>query len=187
MKYYTTIGSVYKQTFFAKMTKWHPYIAHMAKHMNMVGGSSPPLNPALSAAIVKLCNCANNSFHHNPNIPFALALGLHFPLNSSNECNTFCKLILLKWLWLQMLRVPLNTVKLSTKPALPIGWFWFTLLAVQASNLGSKLPTQTHQLHCLASKRWYSDTIGITLCQWFPTGVPRHPGVSFTVPRGAAG
>jgi len=23
--------------------------------------------------------------------------------------------------------------------------------------------------------------------QWFPTGVPRHPGVPFTVPRGAAG
>ena len=25
------------------------------------------------------------------------------------------------------------------------------------------------------------------LVQWFPTGVPRHPGVPFRVPRGAAG
>jgi len=25
-----------------------------------------------------------------------------------------------------------------------------------------------------------------SLYQWFPTGVPRHPGVPFTVPRGAA-
>ena len=39
------------------MTKWHAYVAHMAKHMNMVGGPLwwgalgpdpfPPLNPAL--------------------------------------------------------------------------------------------------------------------------------------------
>jgi len=52
VKYYTIIDSVYNQTFFAKITKWHPYIAHMAKHMNMVegpclvGGPGPgPLEP----------------------------------------------------------------------------------------------------------------------------------------------
>jgi len=27
----------------------------------------------------------------------------------------------------------------------------------------------------------------VCLVQWFPTGVPRHPGVPFTVPRGAVG
>jgi len=27
----------------------------------------------------------------------------------------------------------------------------------------------------------------IMLDQWFPTGVPRYPGVPFTVARGAAG
>jgi len=30
------------------MAKWHTHVAHMAKHMNMVGGPlGPPLNPAL--------------------------------------------------------------------------------------------------------------------------------------------
>jgi len=31
------------------MTKWHAHVAHMAKHMNMVGARAPcpPLNPAL--------------------------------------------------------------------------------------------------------------------------------------------
>jgi len=32
------------------MTKWHAHVAHMAKHMEMVGGPghlAPPLNPAL--------------------------------------------------------------------------------------------------------------------------------------------
>jgi len=33
------------------------------------------------------------------------------------------------------------------------------------------------------------ENLQIAYCvnQWFPTGVPRHPGVPFTVPRGAAG
>jgi len=39
------------------MTKWHAHVAHMAKHMNMVGGPLwwgarapfPPLNPALDS------------------------------------------------------------------------------------------------------------------------------------------
>ena len=52
------------------------------------------------------------------------------------------------FLWLQMLRASLNKgVKRFTKLILRIGWHWFTtLLAVQAYNLSSKLPTQTHQL-----------------------------------------
>jgi len=29
--------------------------------------------------------------------------------------------------------------------------------------------------------------VGYSLEQWFPTGVLRHPGVPFTIPRGAAG
>jgi len=29
-------------------------------------------------------------------------------------------------------------------------------------------------------------TVLLTLDQWFPTGVPRHPGVPFAIPRGAA-
>jgi len=37
VKYYTVIYSVYKQTFFAKMNKWHLYIAHTAKHRNIMG------------------------------------------------------------------------------------------------------------------------------------------------------
>jgi len=47
------INSVYK-LFSLKMTKWHAHVAHMAKHMNMVGaffGGSlvppRPRNPAL--------------------------------------------------------------------------------------------------------------------------------------------
>jgi len=35
------IKIVYKQTFITKVTKWHTQIAHMAKHMNMVGGPGP--------------------------------------------------------------------------------------------------------------------------------------------------
>jgi len=46
-----------------------------------------------------------------------------------------------------------------TKPAPPIGWHWFTLLAVQTCNQSSKLLTQTHQLHYPASRTWYSDTV----------------------------
>jgi len=35
------------------MTKWHAHVAHMAKHMNMVGVRAPwaPLNPTLSTAV----------------------------------------------------------------------------------------------------------------------------------------
>jgi len=29
--------------------------------------------------------------------------------------------------------------------------------------------------------------LGYSVMQWFPTGVPRHPGVPFAVPRDAAG
>jgi len=32
------INIFYKPTFSLKMTKWHAHVAHMAKHMNMVGG-----------------------------------------------------------------------------------------------------------------------------------------------------
>ena len=56
-------------------------------------------------------------------------------------------------------------VKLYTKPPLPVFWFWFAPLAVQAYNLSSKLLKQTHQLHYLPSRTWSSDTIGITLCR----------------------
>jgi len=52
-----------------------------------------------------------------------------------------------------MLSVALNNgVKPSTKPTLPIDWLGFALLAIQTYNLSSKLPTQTHQLHYLASR-----------------------------------
>jgi len=44
----------------------------------------------------------------------------------------------------------------STETKLPIGCLWFTLLAVETYNLNSKLPTQTHQLHHLASKSAFS-------------------------------
>jgi len=57
-----------------------------------------------------------------------------------------------------MLRLPLKKGD-STKPTLPIGWLWFTLLAVQTYNLNSKLPTQPHQLHHLASRTAFSNTI----------------------------
>jgi len=43
-------------------------------------------------------------------------------------------------------------VKPSTKPILPIVWYWFVLLAVQDNDLSSTLPMQTHQLHYLASR-----------------------------------
>jgi len=56
-------------------------------------------------------------------------------------------------------------IKLSTKTTLPVGWFWFTLLAVQAYYLSSKLSMQAHQVHYLALRTWFSDTIGITLCR----------------------
>ena len=46
-----------------------------------------------------------------------------------------------------------------SKPTLPVGRYWFTLLAVQASNLNSELPTQAHQLRYLASRTSISDTI----------------------------
>jgi len=46
-----------------------------------------------------------------------------------------------------------------TKLALPIGWLWFTLLAVKTDNLSSKLPTQAHHLHYRASRTIFSDTI----------------------------
>jgi len=46
-----------------------------------------------------------------------------------------------------------------TKLALPIGWLWFTLIEVKTDNLGSKLPTQAHQLHYRASRTLFSDTI----------------------------
>jgi len=38
------------------MTKWHAYVAHMAKHMKMVGGPRPgPLGlPPKSGAVYKL-------------------------------------------------------------------------------------------------------------------------------------
>jgi len=39
----------------------------------------------------------------------------------------------------------------STKPTLPLDCLWLTLLAVKTYNMNSKLPTQTHQLHHLAS------------------------------------
>ena len=43
--------------------------------------------------------------------------------------------------------------------AYAIGWVSFTLLAVQANNLNSTLPTQTHQLHHLASRTAFSNTV----------------------------
>jgi len=55
-----------------------------------------------------------------------------------------------------MLSVPLNKgVKPPAKPTLPIGWHWFTVLAVQAYNISSLL---THQLHYVASRTSFSDT-----------------------------
>jgi len=38
---------------------------------------------------------------------------------------------------------------------LPTGWLWFTLLAVQAYNLSSKLATQAHQLHYSLQERHF--------------------------------
>jgi len=61
---------------------------------------------------------------------------------------------------LQTLSVLLNKgVKPSTKPTLPIGWHWFTVLAVQACNMCFELPTKTYQLHYLASRTSFSGTI----------------------------
>ena len=36
---------------------------------------------------------------------------------------------------------------------------WFVLLAVQAYNLSSELPTQTHQMDYLASRMSFSDIV----------------------------
>ena len=73
-----------------------------------------------------------------------------------NESNNFSKLFLLKWLflWLQML-VHRWTKGNSMKFTLPIGWLWFTLLAVQTYNLSSTLATQTHQLHYPLQERHF--------------------------------
>jgi len=77
-----------------------------------------------------------------------------------------------------MLSVPLNKgVKPSAKPTLPIGWHWFTLHAVQA-DYSSKLPTQTHQLHYLASRTLFSDTVSSYNWSWATLPLQRssfHP------------
>jgi len=86
-----------------------------------------------------------------------------------------------------------------------IGWLWFTLLAVQTYNLNSKLPTQTHQLHHLASRTAFSNTItshrktavllkpsNVTFAEFFtsikiyadkPTQRPGQPGPTSFDPR----
>jgi len=57
------IVSTNKLSSVIKMTKWHAHVAHMAKHMNMVGDPclvgcpgpgplGPPLNPALEFGTV---------------------------------------------------------------------------------------------------------------------------------------
>jgi len=82
------------------------------------------------------------------------------PKIHQNDSNTFCKLFLLKWLllWLQMLRVPLKQ-GVFYETTLLIGWLWFTLLAIETYNLNSKLPTETHQLHHLASRTAFSSIV----------------------------
>jgi len=68
-----------------------------------------------------------------------------------NESYTFCKLFLLKWLFLrlQMSRVPLKKGDFyETHTA-----YWLApIRSTCSSNLQSelKLPTQTHQMHHLA-------------------------------------
>jgi len=52
------------------MIKWHAHVAHMTKHMNMVGGPGPgplgrPLNPALHSMVVLIIG-ANCSLFSNP-------------------------------------------------------------------------------------------------------------------------
>jgi len=48
------------------MTKWHEYVAHMAKHMNIVGGPGPgplaPLNPAFLRSVVCSLLCGMLSY-----------------------------------------------------------------------------------------------------------------------------
>ena len=105
----------------------------------------------------------NKSLQHNHNETLYVLAWDWSPsrLIHQNESNTFCKLFLLKWifLWLQMLSVALNTGVKPTKPTLPIGWLWFNVHAFQVHNLISKLTTQTHQLHYPASRTSFFDTI----------------------------
>jgi len=82
----------------------------------------------------------------------------------------------LKWLHvrLQILSVPLNKqVKFSTKPTLPICWFWFTLLAVQAYNLSfHKWPTQAHNCTITQYKTLILKMLHNTIClSWNPVSL----------------
>jgi len=54
-----------------------------------------------------------------------------------------------------------------------------------ASKVRSKAKAQKSRNKNTASPKAMGRSFGLS--QWFPTGVPRHPGVPFTVPRGAAG
>ena len=82
-------------------------------------------------------------------IPFTLALGFQTKVLASkisNESNTFSKLFLLKWifLWLQMLRKPLNNEDFyETHVAYRLALIMIHSIAIQTSNLSSKLLTKT--------------------------------------------
>jgi len=56
-------------------------------------------------------------------------------------------------------------VKLSTKRTLPVGWFWFTPLAVQGYNLNSKSPKVTTPAALSRFKNVIFRHIRITVCR----------------------
>jgi len=51
------------------MTKWHAHVAHMAKHMNMVGSPGPTLNPALYLDSCHRENCHPRGIIEREHIP----------------------------------------------------------------------------------------------------------------------
>jgi len=58
-------------------------------------------------------------------------------------------------------------------------------ISLKTSDL--MLTSEVATLVCAITTAHLGSTARIQLDQWFPTGVPRHHGVPFTVPRGAAG
>jgi len=60
---------------------------------------------------------------------------------------------------------------------------WHTTLHIRVYYTQRKVSARLWNARAYGRRSEYIKSV----YQWFPTGVPRHPGVPFTVPRGAAG